>query len=433
MKKTNKLPELIAATALLFAGCSNDEVVKVYQGEAISFNTQVLTRATSTTLDNLNAFKVYADAKDYPVMFIDGVVATKDTEGEKGHYNLLKSDGSNFFWPTDVNTIRFWAYGPAGNTDTKADFEIGSTTINASTQELKDIQPKADLKEGGKAHKDLVLAYSEVQRSVATGMRVKLDFKHALSQINIKAKNGSHDKLIYIKGAWLMGVYGKGTLTFKEEETATAPNVHSGWMLWQPNTPTNYGITKDGTVTDNSNPLLLGQNTVLMGTDNSSNLMLVPQKRDAYKFSDDKNPTPTEGAYIMLLCRVVAEHPGASHGETTALEATNKHYHQLFPVNEKGDFKDEEFGYTCVPIAVDWIPGRNYTYNLTFCGTNSGAGVYPPTLPDDFKPFEGDNSVTIIDKPSGKKPGEPVLDQPITFEVTIDKWVDETDKDVDMK
>ncbi|WP_294618618.1 fimbrillin family protein [uncultured Bacteroides sp.] len=474
MKKTNRLPELIAATALLFAGCSNDEVVNVYQGEAISFNTRVSTRATVTTLANLNAFKVYADAPGYDEMFIDGAVATKEEGSQSNnHYQLLNPDGTgNYYWPSNINSIRFWAYGPAGNADEKDDFKVDkdATTINAGRQELANIVPEVSLTEGGKTQKDLVLAYSDIKRNDATGMRVPLKFVHALSQINVTAKNGNNagDKLVYIKGAWLMQVHGQGTMIFaktKDPDTTTPyPEIHENWMHWKPATNIfkDYGIVKSNKAVTSEElgpqELLLGSSdTPLIGgeqTENgsSTNLMLIPQQRNEYKF-EAKDQEKQEGAYILLLCRVVAKHPGAFHpeGEDVNAQAGTKaedayHYHQLFPVNNEGKINPKEFGYTCVPIEINWLPGKKYTYKLTFCGKNSGAGVYPPDLPADWKPLEPDynNDVEIVYRPEGapgsdsdKKPGDPVLDQPITFEVAVTDWVTtgnpEEDKPTDMK
>ena len=58
------------------------------------------------------------------------------------------------------------------------------------------------------------------------------------------------------------------------------------------------------------------------------------------------------------------------------------------------------------------------TYTLEFCGKSSGAGLYPP------KPGDGFPTDNVIDRPDGKKEGEHVLNDPIKFEVTVDKWTE---------
>ena len=100
---------VMAATALMLASCSDDEVRDVNRGTEITFNTQV-SRATETTLENLKGFRVWAHAEEYTSMFIDGDVAAKK-DGEGGTYVLTK----NYYWPNDVDKIQFWAYGPSGD------------------------------------------------------------------------------------------------------------------------------------------------------------------------------------------------------------------------------------------------------------------------------------------------------------------------------
>lgn len=72
-----KLLGMVATASIMLASCSNDELKEVYKGEKISFTTQVKTRATETTINNLNGFYVYADADNYEDMFINGRPAKK--------------------------------------------------------------------------------------------------------------------------------------------------------------------------------------------------------------------------------------------------------------------------------------------------------------------------------------------------------------------
>lgn len=152
--------------------------------------------------------------------------------------------------------------------------------------------------------------------------------------------------------------------------------------------------------------------------------MLIPQGRAAYDF---KNPTEG-GAYLLFLCRVEAIHPGATHtsDEDHEAKADETHSHQLFPASET--FNRDEFGYTCVPVAINWEPGISYTYRVTFCGPNSGAGVYPPDVEMPTVP-----GITITDMPQGKNPGDPVLDQPISFDVEVAGWEPATNNDINLQ
>lgn len=105
----------------------------------------------------------------------------------------------------------------------------------------------------------------------------------------------------------------------------------------------------------------------------------------------------------------------------------------MFPVKDgESTFNDKLYGYVCVPVSTEWLPGKKYIYNLEFCGLESGAGIYPPEndmtdlkLPDGNGDYE---YVKTIPADSGKKPGDPVLTDPIKFSVSVSPW-DEAWKD----
>lgn len=161
--------------------------------------------------------------------------------------------------------------------------------------------------------------------------------------------------------------------------------------------------------------------------------MLVPQTTDELKFTtvgegDNKVVTGDDGTYILILCRIEAIHDGANHDgdDTTVKVEGNKHIHQLFPINPTSSFVQEQYGYTCVPVALNWTPGKKYIYNLEFCGHESGGGIYPADIPTELP--SGENIIT--DLPDGKYPGDLVLDNPITFTVGVAEWTP-ADKDQD--
>lgn len=420
MKSKTKLLSIASAAGLALAvglvSCAKDELKEV-AGEYLGFTfTTSVTRATPTTLTNLDAFYVYADADGYSNLLIDGLKATK--KGNTGDYALDK----NVLWPADVNKISFWAYGPSKVKDNV------TADINAMTQALNNIEVKPDFQNGGKDHQDLVVAYTHAERDKTTGMRVPLTFHHAMSQIEVRLKlgQGANDEgyAVNIKGAWIMNVHSKGNLVFDEASDANH-------MKWTTNTPGNYGryVNAGVTLNESSTVNIISNES---GSDNSS-LMVLPQKFVEYKFENTGTSTTAEeetsnignnpsGTYIMILCRVEVKHSGAvspddSQANTGVKPIEGGHIHQLFPVfkDNLGNvvYDDTKYGYTCVPISGEWLPGKKYIYTLEFCGSNSGAGVYPPKQPDEP---EG------VTPPDDKKPGDPVLDSPITFSVTVEDW-----------
>lgn len=400
MKKHLTLLGVAAVATAVLAGCSNDELVESYQGEEISFRTRVETRATETTINNLTKFKVWGDAKGYPTFFLTGGTATKD-ENNDNIYNLTKEDGSKVYWPSGIGEIHFWAYGPS-------DIAI-TPNIDRTGQQLTGYTLATEIKEGGKAHKDLIVAHTLAKHG-ANGTSVKLDFKHALSNIRLNLKSGDASKFMRVKGAWFVNAKNSGDIRFVSDTNPIEWSVGDNFAC--------YGVTFDGVSTVNTSPSQIIAN----GKTVASDLMLIPQTVDMVKF------TPAaDGAYILLLCQIMAVHPGATHEEdgTSTAADDEKHYHQLFPEKEEvigseSEFTNE-FGYTCVPVNISWEAGKKYTYTLEFCGKTSGGGLYPPAnLPDDL-PKTGED-ITIISRPKDKNPGNPVLDNPISFEVSVGPW-----------
>lgn len=428
MNTNVKLLGMTVMLSMTFAACSNDELMERNHHDApISFTTKVMTRATEINLERLHTFRVYADADGYNEMFITGDTARKSGNGNT--FILQNSQDENYFWPSDVDKIRFWAYGPAG-CDNKEDNINIEPNITAGGQTFGDFTPKVDMNVGGKNHQDFVVAYTEAVRSETAGMKVKLEFKHALSQIVVNATCGM-GRNVSIKGAWLMNVHGSGKLTFDDEKADNGEGFdglkYKNYMNWayadatEPDkNKTNYGVVYPNNQTEN-----LDQ-TKRSLISNTNSLMLIPQKIEKQDITKDSKVTSYKGAYILLLCRVEVVHPGAVHKEgeenNSAAEAEDTHTHQLFPVNTDA-INTKEYGYTCVPIALDWQPGVKYAYNLNFCGANSGAGIYPP---DGVEAIEGlptsNENLTIIKRPGGKNPGDLVLDAPITFEVSVGGW-----------
>lgn len=392
----------VCASAVILASCSADMAEEINRGNEISFSTNV-SRATETTLSNLQEFKVYADAEGYPTLFINGETAKKQSGSD---YRFDKS----YFWPSDVEYMSFWAYGPTGDNGIKV-----TPSFTGTAQSFSAYKPEESKTIGGTNHQDFVAAYTRKSHSEAPGMNIPLTFHHTLSQIIVKAKNaGGSSHIVKVKGAWIVNAKNSGKLAFNSDDE-TYPN-HMQWDLTGAEAAS-YGVVLSDVATLNNTPASL--------IDGTTSLMLVPQTTGKITFdkTSGEKGTYTQGAYILLLCRVEAEHEGATHPNNNDPIKVDgdKHYHQLFPlIPENGNFEPEQYGYTCVPIDINWEPGKKYIYTLEFCGKSSGAGVYPP------KPVVGEGLFPdgVSDVPKDKKYGDAVLDNPITFTVDVAAWTD---------
>ena len=417
----------MAAMAMMFTACDSDDVVEINQGQEITFSTQMSRATEITDASKLRGFYVWADADGYDQMFIDGDEATKDDE-TSNIFSLPKS----YYWPKEVDRIRFWAYGPSG-THVQGGLDIVKPQMDITTQSFSDLTPKKDLEKGGLDQRDFLVGYTSIRRQAVQGWSVPMNFLHALTQINVRAKLGEgSDKIVHVKGAWIVNAKAKGDLSFEEPKVSDPGTdaqadgdlvqATTDYMKWTVKTDQ---LESYGVVLTNATQLTQDGNDLIGGKNNTSNtsLMLIPQKdTKGINFKDGKGDN---GAYILLLCRVEARHKGEMHkddgSDNTATGPVwsegEYHYHQLFP--ESNDFDRTKYGYTCVSLDLkDWLPGKKVTYTLEFCGKSSGLLLCPPMPGPDF-PTEN-----VISRPDDKKEGDHVLNDPIKFEVTVDKWTE---------
>lgn len=402
-------------SVLLITSCSSDEIEQVNQGSEITFNTAV-SRAANITTETLSMFKVWGQAVDYTGnMLINGQVAER-SEGQ----NYFKIDDP-VYWPSDIAKIDFWAVSPTNVT----------IIMEQQTKEIKDFTPAIVPEK----QQDLIVAYEQALRSQGTSVR--LTFNHALSQIVVKAKRGTisvgdtgekdETKEVFIKGAWIVNVLSTGTLAFNKES-----GQEKHYMEWVPSgIKTSYGalFPKVINLSGHNDHDVLEYNKGLL---QSNNLMLVPQQLDKWNLddNDDKIVNRAKGAYILLLCRVTTTHNGSTHvdgSNTGGVQiGDGSHKHQLFPYT--GNFSEQEYGYTCIPINTLWEPGKKYIYTLEFCGPTSGAGVYPNPVDLTSFPDSSDGGYKYIKTIPSVEPkktvGDPVLDQPIRFTVDVEDWED---------
>lgn len=281
-----------------------------------------------------------------------------------------------------------------------------------------------NIKADGKDQKDLLVAYT-AQKKQKSETNVTLNFKHALTQVSIKAKqNGKLDsdhRIVKIKGAWIANAAESGKLTATATQNGTDYTYNDSW--------TSAGQVAYGSV---------WKDPIQLNKDNSSDLlrdmslMLIPQDLTAWDNEND-NTNDDKGAYILLLCRVELMHSGATHDganlDDIGVEGDN-HYHQLFPVNTV-KYDADEYGFVCIPLSSSWNSegiGKHYTYNLDICGNGTGAGKYPPADEEvSYKTSLVPESMgikVVVNDPdvTGKNPGENVLDEPIQFTVSVDDW-----------
>lgn len=466
----NIIPKLTVALSLMVGAimatsCADDIETGINTdptGNAISFAPAVghSTRATETDITNLGNFAVVARGMHQDGVLYDNFLIGSGTGGEVATRSSLSEDKTsgiwtldrNVYWPSTFDQVMFFAYTTLKSEETGTPLYDGSTfgfennkdpKIDGYAPKKADLTVASDVTTAvwsdGKEQKDLVVAYTKQARSTSP-TTVSLIFKHALTQISITArqkdKSDKDNRIVKIKGAWIVNASESGTLVGKLKYNHPDQSTDDK-LSWTGTDKVAYGSFYNQILTldkDNDMDLLRPEGS----SDNSTlgSMMLVPENLTAWDKTQDD-----DGAYILLLCRVELKHSGDTHDGAANMgdiyAEDGYHYHQLFPVNTT-EYDATQYGFACVPLSSTWNTegiGKHYTYNLDICGAKTGAGLYPPVMTEDdiaklipVGAKVGNQPLDVVTAlPDGKNVGDPVLDEPIKFSVTVADWISPAD------
>lgn len=385
---------MIAAAAL--ASCTNEEVIEQNDASKISYS--VITEGTSRAADiycpnNMPAsFKV--SAKQGTANFFEADEVTNNG-------GTWQSTNTRY-WPTS-GSLDFYAYANDGGTmvwstesaPTFADFTVGSDVA---------------------AQQDLLYAVATDQTKAANST-VKLNFRHALSQVVFRAKNTDPNLYVEVSGVSVVNVNSKNTFTFPSESTesnvahgtasGTVPAAQGTWgtasdltsysvdFAAQPvkcikgdsgNTSDVVNLTEYASAADGSHGT---------ETDFGNAMLLLPQTVAKADIVQGSNTIPTTGVYFMVKCKIWNVATPSATGDKAANDVL------LYPGVADGA-SDAEAANILIPVDIDWAQGMKYIYTFVF---GNGNGGWNPNGPD------------------------PVF-VPITFDVTVDEFIPVANQDV---
>ena len=371
---------LALSAMALVTGCSNDETTEINNGNTIDFSVTAgkLTRATATTTNNIKEFQVWAYTDNGKTTYMTG---TKVTGGNgKWTYTGTK------FWP-----------------ETQLDFLAISPIISSqSTAELTQNTNKVInyVVEDGKI--DLLYAanYGEKKEDHKTAP-VKVNFRHALSQIVLKAKLTENSTIdVKVKGVKIDGVQNNGNLYLAKKNTA--PNIDAEgntdtetgdtWGKW------GYSSNRYATYTMDFGEKSLGNEAIEIGEP----LFLLPQTLNPWLTLKGDSAKITGKARLLINCQIVDKEsgkqlwPASSDEDGFAEVAISLDNPKNDPNRDKSKDNDEKHD--------KWMQGKKYIYTLIF-GEGGGYNPGPDPNPD----------------PNPDPTPDPVL-VPVKFEVTVDEF-----------
>ncbi len=358
-----------AASALVLTACSSDDLVQApVDSNAIGF--AVTNGATS------RAAQSYCNT-NMPGEFR----VSAQFNGENGFYfegDLAKRNGSSTIYTT--NPERWWPEDKAldfhawANDDATYAFDA-----QQNKAQFVNFAPKAT------AADQLDLLYGVAMNQSRANGNVKLNFRHALSQIVFSARTEATTYNVAVNSVAIGHLNNQGTFTYGGESTTENYVNHTdvangneevikkGAGKWDLNgSLVSYTTSFGKKVLDNNTVELTSVNHQ-GGADGS--LLLLPQTQNAWVprgAATDKDNDGFNGAYFLIN-----------------VELTNDKDVVLY----KGDM--------AVPVEISWEQGTRYRYTFVFTDGNGGftpdpddpqpvlGGIKYDVTTDDFVPVNG--------------------------------------------
>ncbi len=380
----------MAAAALL--ACSKDQVIE--QNRA---NDEI---AFSVVADNqTKAAAVYCANKLLPEF---NVAATYTKTGETTAQWYFQNDNIAFESSAWVNktTTRYWADG--GTLDFYA---IYNGTMNLTAVGKTPDLPTVDFTPAVSVADQKDLLYAVATGKTKTTDAVALNFRHALSQIEFRARNTNAQLHVVIEDVQVGHTPSTGTFTYPagatdvnfenhDQDAAASPALNTGsWAVGE--------ATADYTAS--FNPVTVAGNNENVGLtlssdkDNVTNsMLLIPATTTAWTPAASQDDF--DGTYLAVNCKIYNV-AGTSYVE--------------------GDICLHE-GWAVMPVAFAWEPGKKYIYTFVFGKGNGGydgGDPDPDPDPDPENPTPSDDPVLV----------------PISYEVTVDDFQKGIDSDVTMQ
>ncbi len=365
------------AMALLMSlvACQTTEILDQRQDSRINLRTSVntATKAVGLSTNHLKTQGFHlavfqgkigdADVVKYFEMDMD-----RDQFKEDGYY-------TPYFW--EDRTLHFYAWYPKSE-------QAGTMTVDPDNGYAITYAPAENAAE----QKDFSVAYNIGTKEENGSSGVNMNFRHALSQVEIIVNNASTlaDNNVIVKAVKVGNAIKSGTFgmpVYPTDEAVSEENRLTG--LWSGNVRTNsgdknlrtYSIVHDSPIT-----IIKGQQRSVMGA--AGNWMVVPQVNSEEQFWNPEEGGAGDKMYMALLVKLM-------QGSATVYPSAST------PEEDKvGDY-----AWTAVPIPAGSVleAGKKYTFTLTFIINTGNAG----------------NRISD---------GKEILSHPIKLVVTVDDWVE---------
>lgn len=382
MKRSLLMLASVATVAL--SGCSNEEIANVETSmqNAIGFNVVGSNPGTRATPVNdseglkANDFFVFAfetgKTNEEVTPFMGTHESVYEHKGVEIAWKDTKWDYKNpaelAYWPTVG--LDFYAVTPAN----AADFWL----IHSNSQQVQYTFADEFSDNHDQKNVDLMYATAFSQTKETNSGKVKLTFKHALSQVVFRARTEKEGMEVVVGKMKLFNAsIAIATFTFpKENETATKDN----WSL---------------------TPIVQGGGSISVRDVNAEQTTVdyAADSKDATWLSDVNMEKPGESNVLMMLPQTLtkwATVPGTpvTKQEADAAETKQSYLAIECSIKQNGLYvfgSADALQTLYVPFGAEWQPGYRYIYTLIFGGGYDDQGkpiLTPIEFDADVTPWE---------------------------------------------
>ena len=333
------------ASAALMCGCSNDELANVETStqDMIGFHVvgnRAETRATPITPDNLNTtdFGVFAFTES-GTMFMGKKDNEYNHDGVEIEFNnnqwSYRDPAELRYWPEETTPLDFYAFNPA----TVSDYMQWFYTLDVNPDEQKIKYTCIDEYGSGGEEKnyDVMYAVAKEQKKSTNYGKVKLQFKHILSQVVFQARTRYENMKVDIKDIKIHNIKFGGTFTLPGTDDRL-PRFED-WTLNE-NTAPAFTVVKDASITVESD-------TEVTDITSATPMLNVPQTLTEWDVAENSTSKAeaddAKQCYLEINCKI-RQNDVYLHGSA------------------------EEYKVIYVPFGAEWQPGKRYVYTLVFGG-----------------------------------------------------------------
>lgn len=310
MTKTTRNIFIVAALVCL-TSCAGSFDGTDRSDRPIEFVTGVadFPKAADVTTSSLEAFAVRAVKHSTSAIYFDNVVFARLVEG-------TFTSGTSYYWPHG-EALDFYAYAPVRKTEPEGQI------VHLEDNGFK-VTP--DTTGNSNTQADLVFACEMNVAQPESGSAVPLVFHHAESKIQLHAMNSSNSVKFEVEAWKISGIKGSGTFRFRGVDSDGFITA-DGWDTTGADEEEYYQIPgKRGIKIDVSSP---AKNLL-------HSLILIPQTGNAAISVKMKGILVSDSSVVF----------GTTAGESDWFEC---------------------------PVAVEWTPGRSYTYVVDLAKALAGS------------------------------------------------------------